>query len=100
MKDYYVYIMSSYSYVLYTGITKDLERRVYQHKNKMICGFTKKYNINSLVYFEVTNDVTAAIRREKEIKGWTRKKKMALILGMNPNWKDLSEGWFDSSTPE
>ncbi len=95
MKEYYVYIMSSYSYVLYTGMTNDLERRVYEHKNKIIGGFTKKYNINSLVYFEVTDVVTAAIHREKEIKGWARKKKMALILGMNPGWKDLSEGWYD-----
>jgi putative endonuclease len=87
--------MSSYSYVLYTGITDDLERRVYEHKNKLIDGFTKRYNINSLVYFEETDDVSVAIQREKQIKGWARQKKIDLILRMNPGWRDLSEGWFD-----
>jgi putative endonuclease len=94
MNEYYVYIMSSYSYVLYTGITNDLERRVYEHKKKIKEGFTNKYYVNSLVYFECTDDVAAAIQREKQIKGWTRKKKIELILKMNPEWKDLSEGWY------
>ena len=94
MKEYYVYIMSSYSYVIYTGVTNDLERRVFEHQNKLVNGFSKKYNTNSLVYFETTDDIAAAIEREKQIKGWTRKKKMALILEANPDWRDLSEGWY------
>jgi len=69
-------------------------RRVYEHKNKMTAGFTKKYNITRLVYFEETNDVQSAITREKEIKGWLRSKKITLIESKNPKWKDLSEGWF------
>ena len=69
-------------------------RRVYEHKNKMIKGFTKKYDITKLVYYEETNDIQAAISREKQIKGWLRGKKIALIESVNPKWKDLSEGWF------
>jgi len=94
MKQYYVYIMASKSRTLYTGITDDLLRRVYEHQNKLIEGFVKKYNIINLVYYEVTNDVKAAIRREKQIKGWLRKKKVALIETANPEWKDLSDGWY------
>jgi putative endonuclease len=69
-------------------------RRVYEHKNKMIDGFTKKYNITKLVYYEETNDIQVAISREKQIKGWLRGKKIALIESVNPKWNDLSEGWF------
>jgi putative endonuclease len=69
-------------------------RRVYEHKNKMIDGFTKKYNIINLVYYEETNDIQTAIAREKQIKGWLRGKKIALIESVNPKWNDLSEGWF------
>ncbi len=69
-------------------------RRVYEHKNKMVEGFTKKYNITKLVYYEVTNNVQIAIAREKLIKGWLRRKKIALIESINREWKDLSEGWF------
>jgi putative endonuclease len=69
-------------------------RRVYEHKNKMIKGFTKKYDITKLVYYEETNDIQAAISREKQIKGWLRGKKIALIESVNPKWNDLSEGWF------
>ena len=76
--------------VLYTGITNNLERRVYEHKNKLTKGFTAKYNINKLVYFEYTEDVTAAISREKQIKGWCRQNKNELIENTNPEWKDLS----------
>jgi len=94
MKQYYVYIMASKSRTLYTGITDDLLRRVYEHKNKLIEGFAKKYNIINLAYYEVTNDVKAAIRREKQIKGWLRKKKIALIETTNLEWKDLSDGWY------
>ncbi|MDO8636502.1 MAG: GIY-YIG nuclease family protein [Dehalococcoidia bacterium] len=92
---YYVYIMSNVSRTLYIGVTNDLERRVYEHKQKLTEGFTKKYNVTMLVYFEETNDVNAAIDREKELKGWRRKRKIALIESMNPEWKDLSSGWFE-----
>jgi len=91
---YYVYMMSNWNdKVLYTGITNNLERRVYEHKNKLTKGFTAKYNINKLVYFEYTEDVTAAISREKQIKGWCRQNKNELIENTNPEWKDLSEGF-------
>ena len=98
MKQYYVYVMTNKSRTLYTGITNNLERRVYEHKNKLIEGFTKKYNITKLVYYEISNDVEAAITREKQIKGWLRRKKIALIESVNPQWKDLSEGWFRDVT--
>jgi putative endonuclease len=91
MREYYVYIMTNKSKTLYTGVTNDLERRVYEHKNKLIPGFTRKYKITKLVYFEVTNSVESAIAREKQIKGWLRSKKLALIESTNPVWKDLSE---------
>ena len=77
--------------VLYTGITNNLERRVYEHKNKLLKGFTAKYNVNKLVYFEYTSDVNSAIAREKQVKGWTRQKKSELIQNINPEWQDLSE---------
>ncbi len=98
MEQYYVYVMTNKSRTLYTGITNTLERRVYEHKNKLIEGFTKKYNITKLVYYEISNDVEAAITREKQIKGWLRRKKIALIESVNPQWKDLSEGWFRDVT--
>lgn len=92
---YYVYILTNWSNkVLYTGITNNLERRLYEHKNKLVEGFTKKYNINKLVYFDSTNDVEAAIAREKQIKGWTRDKKNHLIESENSQWNDLSESWY------
>ena len=97
MNEYFVYILSNKSGNLYAGVTNDLERRVYQHKNKLIEGFTKRYNINMLVYFESTNDVTIAIAREKQIKGMLRSKKIKLIKTMNPELKDLSEDWFDTN---
>ena len=78
---------------MYTGVTNDLERRIYEHKCKLILGFASKYNLRKLVYFEETTDVNAAIAREKQIKGWLRKKKVALIESMNPEWKDLTEDW-------
>ena len=90
MKDYYVYILTNKSRTLYTGITNDLNRRLYEHKNKLIEGFTKKYNISILVYFELFNNPDDAIRREKQIKGWLRKKKIDLIESTNPERKDLS----------
>jgi putative endonuclease len=76
-------------------MTNNLLRRIYEHKNKLMDGFSKKYNIDKLVYFEETNDVMSAIAREKEIKSWARKKKIELIEASNPDWKDLSREWFD-----
>jgi len=91
---YYVYILTNKNNtVLYTGVTNNLERRLYEHKNKLIDGFTKKYNINKLVFYEITNDINSAIAREKQIKGWLRIKKIKLIEMMNPNWEDLSAEW-------
>src|SRR5215469_14009909 len=90
---YYVYIVASRSRVLYTGVTNDLERRVFEHKNKLTPGFTAKYNVDRLVYFEDTGDVLAAIAREKQLKRWLRARKVALIEATNPKWLDLSRGW-------
>jgi len=72
-------------------MTNNLQRRVYEHRNKLLEGFTKRYNLTQLVYYESTNDVMAAIAREKQLKGWTRAKKLALISGFNPTWRDLDE---------
>jgi putative endonuclease len=88
--------MSNHSRTLYTGVTNDLFRRVTEHKQKMIPGFTKKYNLTKLVYFEETNDIREAITREKQIKGWLRAKKIALIEKDNTDWKDLSAEWYKS----
>ncbi|MFH1245183.1 MAG: GIY-YIG nuclease family protein [Candidatus Omnitrophota bacterium] len=89
----YVYILTNiHNKVLYTGVTSDLVKRVYEHKNKLVDGFTKKYNVHKLVHFEVFDDIMTAIGREKQIKGWLRKKKIVLIEGNNPEWKDLYEG--------
>jgi len=88
---YYIYMLTNWNNkVLYTGVTNNLERRLYQHKNKLVKGFTEKYNVNKLVYFDCTTDVKVDIAREKEIKGWTRQKKNELIQSVNPEWKDLS----------
>jgi putative endonuclease len=95
VKKYYIYIMTSMSGTLYTGITSDLEKRVYQHKQKLADGFTKRYNVDRLVYYEETTDIEVALEREKEIKGWRRSKKISLIESINPTWKDLAEDWFD-----
>ena len=89
-KSYYVYIMSSPSRTLYTGVTNDLERRVNEHRNGAVPGFTKRYKIDRLVYFQETNDIGAAIAAEKQIKGLLRPKKIALIETENPTWRDLS----------
>jgi putative endonuclease len=91
---YYVYLLTNWNNkVMYLGVTNNLERRLYEHKNKLVKGFSAKYNVNKLVYFEETQDVTAAIAREKEIKKWRREKKNQLVNRMNPNWKDLSSKW-------
>ena len=89
-RSHYVYIMTNPSRTLYVGVTNDLERRINQHRLKEIPGFTAKYNITQLVYYEETGDVLAAIAREKTIKGWLRAKKIGLIESSNPNWQDLS----------
>ena len=92
---YYVYIVTNNSGTLYTGMTNDLKRRMYEHKNHLIPGFTRKYKITKLVYYDETDDVNEAIAREKQIKGWLRKKKISLIESVNPDWNDLSEEWFE-----
>lgn len=93
MRQFYVYIMTNHSRTLYTGMTNDLLRRVAEHKQKQIPGFTATYNITRLVYYEETPDVRSAIAREKQIKGWLRSKKVALIEAANPQWRDLSAEW-------
>ena len=90
MNQYYVYIATNKSKTLYVGVTNNLERRMYGHKEKLIPGFTSRYNITMLVYYEVTPDVYSAISREKQLKGWLRSKKIGLIESMNPDWRDLS----------
>ena len=92
MKNYFVYIMANRKNgALYTGMTNDLQRRVYEHKNDINQGFTKRFKIHKLVYFEVTNDVNAALATEKRLKKWRRNWKLALIEKTNPGWKDLYE---------
>tara|TARA_Y100000310_G_scaffold322375_2_gene381371 strand:- start:20606 stop:21019 length:414 start_codon:yes stop_codon:yes gene_type:complete len=94
MKDhqYYVYIMTNQrDTVLYTGVTRDLDRRIWEHKNKIIKGFTKRYNIDKLIYYELYDDIEQAILREKQIKAGSRQKKIELIKIMNPNFKDLAK---------
>ena len=90
MKEYYVYIMTNGVRTLYIGVTNDLMRRIFEHKEKLVEGFTKKYNITMLVYYETSSDVQAAIAREKQLKSWRRSKKIALIESSNPQWKDFS----------
>ena len=89
-KKYYVYMMiNKNNTVIYTGVTNNLKRRIYEHKEKMLEGFTKKYNANKLVYFEITNDINSAIQWEKQIKAGSRQKKIDLINSINAEWKDL-----------
>ena len=89
-KQYYIYILTNKrNNVLYTGVTNDLQRRVYEHREKLVGGFTKKYNLYKLVYYEETESIEAALNREKQIKGGSRQKKIDLIEGMNPQWSDL-----------
>ena len=94
-RQYYVYIMTNRSRTLYVGVTNDLERRVHEHKSGSVEGFTKRYKINRLVYFDATSNIEGAIAREKEIKKWRRSKKIDLVEAANPEWKDLSEGWYE-----
>jgi putative endonuclease len=93
-KIYYVYILASQRRVLYIGITSNIHKRVFQHKQHVFAGFTAKYNVTNLVYFERHGSVGKAIRREKELKDWRREKKIELIEASNPKWHDLSYGWY------
>lgn len=94
MADYYVYIMSNPSRTLYIGVTNDLERRVLEHKQKQIPGFTSKYNLTMLVWYETFSDIGQAIEAEKTIKAWRRAKKVELVQKTNPQWNDLAEQWY------
>ncbi len=95
MKDhrYAVYIMASRSHNFYVGVSNNIERRVREHKNHVFEGFTARYNIDRLVWYQIYGDIREAIAREKRIKGWRREKKICLIESMNPTWQDLSEEW-------
>jgi putative endonuclease len=101
-KQFYVYIMTNRprSHVLYTGVTGNLARRVFEHKNKLVPGFTSRYNLMRLAYYECFAYPDAAIGREKEIKGWRRSKKIRLIESVNPHWEDLAERWTEVYRPE
>ena len=94
-KTYYLYIMTNKSGTLYVGMTNNIRRRVRQHKDKLVAGFTRKYNITRLIYYECFTDVYAAIAYEKRIKGWVRRKKLDLVDSVNPQWDDLSDGWYE-----
>jgi putative endonuclease len=100
MHDYWVYILANKFRTLYIGVTNDLHARVYEHKHRLVPGFTSKYGIDRLVYFEQTIDVDAAIVREKQLKGWSRAKKVALIEAENPHWEDLAATWFETRAAE
>ena len=92
--NYYVYLLSNWNNkVLYIGVTSNLQRRIYEHRQKSVPGFTEKYNVAKLVYYEQTEDVISAINREKQLKKWRREKKNTLVNSMNPGWKDLSADW-------
>ncbi len=96
MKEYHIYMTCNRKNgVLYIGVTGDLSRRMFQHRNKLIRGFSERYNCDRLVYFESTPDVSSAIQREKQLKGWLRSRKIRLIESKNPEWNDLCEAWFE-----
>ncbi len=97
-RTYYVYLLASKSRRLYVGVTNNLERRLFEHKSKLVDGFTKRYNIDRLVYFEQTTDILSAITREKQIKSWNRSKKICLIEISNPTWEDLSAEWYKADS--
>ncbi len=94
---FYVYIAASLSGTLYVGMTNDLRRRMWQHKNKWFEGFTAEHGVDRLVYWESFQDVHRAIARETQLKNWVRRKKVALIESMNPEWKDLSREWYEEA---
>jgi putative endonuclease len=93
MADFAVYILANRSRTIYVGVTNDLGRRIEEHRAKVVPGFTQTYRLDKLVYYEMTSDVRSAIAREKQIKGWRREKKLALIESLNPTWRDLGEDW-------
>ncbi len=96
----FVYIVTNRSGTLYTGVTNSIERRMYEHRNRAVPGFSRRYFTDRLVYFEEYNDAGTAIAREKEIKGWLRRKKIALIESLNPDWRDLAADWFPRKSEE
>lgn len=98
-RQYYVYLMASYSGTLYVGVTNDLARRVHEHKHQQGEAFTSRYHVSRLVYFEATPDARSAIAREKEIKRWRREKKLKLVEASNPQWHDLAEDWEADNGP-
>ena len=90
----FVYMLSNWDdSVLYIGVTSNLPKRIYEHRNGLVDGFTRKYNVYKLVYYEETTYMQSALEREKQLKKWSRAKKNALIVQMNPTWRDLSEDW-------
>jgi putative endonuclease len=90
----FVYILASKTRVIYVGVTNDLVRRVWEHRSGVVAGFTRRYGVDRLVYYEASVDPAGAVSREKQIKGWARAKKVAMIESMNPTWNDLAESWF------
>ncbi len=93
-RSYYIYLLTNWNHkVMYVGMTNDLERRVHEHRQQLVDGFTARYKVHKLVCYEQTADVHTALAREKQIKKWRREKKNALVNAMNPNWRDLSEDW-------
>jgi putative endonuclease len=96
MRNFYVYIMTNRNFgVLYIGVTNNIVRRVYEHRHKVYPGFTSRYNLKRLVYYEHFEGPGSAIAREKQLKGWLRSEKIALIVALNPEWNDLSAGWYE-----
>ena len=100
MKSYHVYILASRSRNLYIGMTSNLVQRIWQHRTHAVPGHTARYRIDRLVHFEETEDIFAALAREKQLKGWRREKKISLIETANPTWEDLSAGWFEKQTAD
>jgi putative endonuclease len=98
-KHYYVYILASLSGTLYIGITNNLEGRMVEHKEGLVPSFSKQYSVDRLVYFEIYSDVRNAIHREKQLKGWRREKKIALIESLNPSWRNLAGAWYEGRGP-
>ncbi len=100
MPGYFVYILSNKSRMLYVGVTNNLARRLFEHREKFVPGFAERFGLKRLVYFEAAESVEAAISREKQIKGWVRRKKTALIHSVNPEWSDLSNDWMPPGLPD
>jgi len=95
-KSYFVYIVGSLSGTLYIGVTSRPEQRIFEHKQHLQKGFTSKYDVDRLLYYESYDEIGKAIDREKQLKGWRREKKVALIEALNPHWEDLSQGWYEA----